>query len=176
MTFLLNLLPLCKKYWKQIALVIAVAGAIWYVWSAITTYGQERYDAGFAKRDAQYKDELQKMQDEYVRQIEHLQEVNNELSTSYSTALADIRKRPPGRAVWVCDAPASGVPKAPGTGATAGANGAASQGLQEAPRRDLGPFFYHEADDADALALQLETLQSWVSQVCVNREHLRTTF
>lgn len=52
LTFLATLIPWAKKFWKPIALVLAAGAVVWYVWSAITTYGQERYDAGFAKRDA----------------------------------------------------------------------------------------------------------------------------
>lgn len=176
LTFLATLIPWAKRWWKPIALVLVAGAVVWYVWSSITTYGQERYDAGFANRDAQYKDELQKLQAQYVKQVETLQRTNHELSTTYASELAAIRDRPAGKPVWMCDAPASGVPKAPGAGSTAGTDGTSAQGLPEAPRRDIGPFLYGEADDADALAAQLSTLQEWVDRVCVKREHLRTAF
>lgn len=177
MTFLLSLLPFLKRWWKQILSVALLATLTWYVWSAITTYGQERYDAGFAQRDAQYKTELDKLRDDYVKQIENLQKVNNELSTSYQGVLADIRDRPAARTVRVCNNPApGGVSEAPGTSASGGPHGAPAEGLPQTPGPDIGPFLYGEADTADALAAQLEHLQIWVRQVCQSPDRLRTSF
>lgn len=176
MTFLLSLLPLAKKHWKPIVTALAVGAVIWYVWSSITTYGQERYDAGFAKRDAQYRDELEKVRSGYIRQIENLQRTNNELSTSYQNQLADIRSQPAPRTVRVCESAPGSVPATPGVDPSSGSDATPSEGLPQAPGPDIGPFLYGEADTADALAAQLEHLQEWVSRVCMNREHLRTSF
>lgn len=176
MTFLLNLLPWLKRWWKPVVAALAVGAAVWYVWSAITTYGQTRYDAGFAKRDAQYKDELDKLRDSYVKQIEDLQRTNHEISTSYQNQLAGIRRQPAPRTVRVCEPAPGGVPQAPGTGAPSGSDATTAEALSQALGPDIGPFLYGEADTSDALALQLEHLQEWVTRVCVNREHLRTSF
>jgi hypothetical protein len=176
LTFLATLIPWAKKFWKPIALALAVGAVVWYVWSAITTYGQERYDAGFAKRDAQYQTELDKVKQDYVRQIENLQKVNNALSTSYQGALTAIRDRPAPRTVRVCNSTPGSVPEASGTGAASGSDGPAKEGLPQTAGPDIGPFLYGEADTADALAEQLAHLQSWVAQVCVNPDRLRTTF
>lgn len=175
-TFLLSLLPVFKKYWKPIALVLTTLAVVWYVWSAITNYGQERYDAGFALRDQQYRVELDKLREQYRVKLETMQRTNDEIVTKLNSAQADIRNRPPGRPVWVCDAPAIGVPVTPGDSGARGADGAPAQGLPQAPGRDLGPFFYHEADDADSIAVQLELLQEWVSKTCLSQDNLRTAF
>lgn len=172
MTFLLRLLPFLKRWWKQIALVLIAAGAVWYVWSAIATYGQERFDAGYAKRDAQYRDELEKVRSGYIKQIENLQRTNNELSTSYQNQLADIRSQPTPRTVRVCESAPGSVPATSGVDSPSGSDAAPSEGLPQAPGPDIGPFLYGEADTADALAAQLEHLQEWVSRVCM----LRTSF
>lgn len=174
-TFLLSLLPFLKRWWKQIALVLAALALIWYVWSAITTYGQEQYDAGYAKRDAQYKDELDKVRADYVKQIENLQRVNNELSTSYQNQLADIRSQPAPRTVRVCESTRS-VPEAPGNDSPGRPDATPGEGLSQAPGPDIGPFLYGEADTADALAAQLEHLQEWVRRTCMSSDRLRTTF
>lgn len=168
MVILEVILSFLKAYWKPIALALIVLAAVWSVHSAITNYGQARYDAGYATREAEYAAARQKQADQQIKDAEKREVRNNELVADLGQKLDAIAARPAGKPVWMCPPPAR-VPAAPGP-ATADSTASAHEAEAGKPAgavRDIGPGTRAILDDGDAGLEELATLQAWVVRECL---------
>lgn len=161
-------LALLKAYWKQIALLVLVGLLVWRVWSAITSYGQEQYTAGYDRRESEYAAAKEKQRVDHIAEMKRQEKVSNEIVTDLQSKLDAINDRPPGKPVWMCKQPAS-VPGTTGPAPHVNSPGAdeETQSGSSQQVRDIGPGTRAILDDGDAAIEELNALQDWTVSNCL---------
>jgi len=162
------LLTLLKTFWKPLLAFAVVALLVWQVWSAVRDYGQERYDAGYSTRSAEYKAAEDKQKDQHIINVEKREVRTNELVTDLGQKLDAIAARPVGKPVWMCPQPAS-VSTNPGPAPDVSTSRADEEAQSRPPGqvRDIGPGTRDILDDGDSAIEQLTSLQAWVTRECL---------